>query len=72
MIEMVKCCNYDQCVSHRITPKHVYSLNDSQSTEEIVDNIASILAIDSTELGDELTKQDESYIQIAKDATRTS
>ena len=50
-----------------VTPKHVYSLIESQTQAEIVDNVASILAIDATALAEDLSKEDESYVQIAKD-----
>ncbi len=49
-----------------ITPKHVYSLNESQSREEIISKLVEILGVDKTELTENLQKTDESYIQIAK------
>ncbi len=53
-----------------ITPKHVYSLSGAQSAEQIVSKFVEILSVDKAELEENLSKTDETYIQIAKDVTQ--
>ena len=50
-----------------ITPKHVYSLIDSQTKQEITKQMASILGLSEQKLADQLKEEDKSYIQVAKD-----
>ena len=50
-----------------ITPKHVYSLIDTQTEAEIAQNIAGVLNIDADTVKAELQKKDQTYIQLAKE-----
>ena len=53
-----------------VTPKHVYSLLQSQTQDEIAENFAGILDLDLSEIKNELEKKDELYIQIAKNISQ--
>lgn len=50
-----------------VTPKHVYSLIETQGTSEIIDTVSGLLSLDKDELKGYLDQKDASYIQIAKD-----
>lgn len=50
-----------------LTPKHVYSLIDSQTKDEIAKQMAAILGLSGEKLSAQLEETDKSYIQIAKD-----
>ncbi|NLM18949.1 MAG: hypothetical protein GX217_02875 [Clostridiaceae bacterium] len=53
-----------------ITPKHVYSLIDTQTQTEIAQSIAGVLNLDADKVKAELEKKDETYIQLAKDISQ--
>lgn len=50
-----------------ITPKHVYSLSQSQTESEIVDTVSGILEMDKAEFAGYLADIEKDYIQIRKD-----
>ncbi|MDI9490745.1 MAG: penicillin-binding transpeptidase domain-containing protein [Bacillota bacterium] len=53
-----------------ITPKHVYSLINTQSETEIGETLAGVLGIAPQDVKRELAKKDETYIQLAKDVSQ--
>ncbi|HHU53366.1 MAG TPA: hypothetical protein GXZ43_04730 [Clostridiaceae bacterium] len=53
-----------------ITPKHVYSLINTQDENEIAQSIAGVLNLEADAVKAEMQKKDQTYIQLAKDVSQ--
>jgi stage V sporulation protein D (sporulation-specific penicillin-binding protein) len=53
-----------------ITPKHVYSLINTQTENEIAQSIAGVLNLEADTVKAELQKKDQTYIQLAKNVSQ--